>query len=469
MKALDLQPTYENIKETFLNDSIDRNNEVMYFCELLHEIEGSCSIAVDGKWGCGKTFFVKQVKFVLDTYNEFRGVPIDGGDAQKVKAKVKAYYNGNDDANYENKKQVCVYYDAWENDNDQDPMLSLIYAILQSDDINISKIKNDRNFLGIVGSIADVITGRNVLKLFEEVKGINPLDTIKTKKSAHTLVNELFDQLLIEHGNRLVVFVDELDRCKPSYAVQVLERIKHYFSDERVTFVFAVNMEQLQHTIKKFYGYGYEATRYLDRFFDLRVSLSPVSREKYAKLVFHNKRSFIYNDMCLAVIDNYRFELREIAKYFRLTRIAYTPGSGKSLTSGRSERNAEDFSNAYILPILIGLKMVDESKYAAFIAGKNSEPLLEFLDFLNSEWLLNGNESYNEKECKKLAIAGEKEEECKRLVTIDAKVEQVYKALFGRMDRNDRDLHVGQLTFTANIRKHLMKTVSLLSNQADYR
>ena len=70
-----------------------------------------------------------------------------------------------------------------------------------------------------------------------------------------------------ERGNKLVIFIDELDRCNPAYAVKLLEQIKHYMEDDRIIFVFSVNINQLQHTIKHYYGNNFNATKYLDRFF----------------------------------------------------------------------------------------------------------------------------------------------------------------------------------------------------------
>ena len=55
----------------------------------------------------------------------------------------------------------------------------------------------------------------------------SPLDSLKSKKELREKVNEFFNSLLPEKGNRLIIMVDELDRCKPSYAVKLLERIKH--------------------------------------------------------------------------------------------------------------------------------------------------------------------------------------------------------------------------------------------------
>lgn len=86
---------------------------------------------------------------------------------------------------------------------------------------------------------------------------------------------------MVERGNRLIVFIDELDRCKPSFAVQLLEQLKRYIFDERITFVFSDNLEQLQYTIKHYYGESVDSCRYLDRFFDLRILLPSANIEEF--------------------------------------------------------------------------------------------------------------------------------------------------------------------------------------------
>ena len=59
MRTVDLQPTHENVLELFEKDMLSRNIDVLRFTELLNSIESSCSIALDARWGAGKTFFVK--------------------------------------------------------------------------------------------------------------------------------------------------------------------------------------------------------------------------------------------------------------------------------------------------------------------------------------------------------------------------------------------------------------------------
>ena len=160
---------------------------------------------------------------------------------------------------------LCVYYDAWENDNDADPMLSLVWSILQG--VNeVSPFQDDSKIFEKAAAIAEVITGRSVSAIADAFKKSNVLDDLKRGKDIRHTIGEFFENLLVERADRLVIIVDELDRCKPDFAVRLLEQIKHYFSDDRITFVFATNLLELQHTISKYYGNGFDSCRYLDRF-----------------------------------------------------------------------------------------------------------------------------------------------------------------------------------------------------------
>lgn len=62
MKSIELQPNKENLLRTFELDAIERNVDIYRFINLLNAIEDNCSVALDGAWGSGKTFFVKQTK-----------------------------------------------------------------------------------------------------------------------------------------------------------------------------------------------------------------------------------------------------------------------------------------------------------------------------------------------------------------------------------------------------------------------
>lgn len=74
-------------------------------------------------------------------------------------------------------------------------------------------------------------------------------------------------------GKPLVIFIDELDRCRPPFAIRVLEVVKHFFSVPGVVFVLALDRDQLGHSIKSMYGADMDVGGYLRRFFDLEFNL----------------------------------------------------------------------------------------------------------------------------------------------------------------------------------------------------
>lgn len=83
-------------------------------------------LLLTGIGGGGKTFFVKQVKMVMDAHNGF--IRSDASKDKEEIINIRKNLLGNNAFVLE--PQVCVYYDVWENDNDSDPVMSLVYAIL---------------------------------------------------------------------------------------------------------------------------------------------------------------------------------------------------------------------------------------------------------------------------------------------------------------------------------------------------
>ena len=91
------------------------------------------------------------------------------------------------------------------------------------------------------------------------------------------------------------IFIDELDRCRPSYAVEMLETIKHIFDIKGIIFVVATDTEQLQHAVKAIYGEGFDARLYLGRFFNSRFSLKAPNLKGFLEVhVDHHKLSGEY-------------------------------------------------------------------------------------------------------------------------------------------------------------------------------
>lgn len=468
MKTMELQPTRENLIDTLSEDLLDRNVSLYRFISLLDHIEGCQSISIDAPWGAGKTFFVKQAKLVLDAFN-----PTVAFDSDEERNKITGAMTQFADRSGENDKelqpQVCVYYDAWSNDNDVDPLLSLVYSIVTELNSDYS-FKHAPGALKPMGELADILTGKDISDFFKALKSEDALKEIKQQKSLQDMVSEFLDSLIPEKGNRLVIFIDELDRCKPSYAVRLLERVKHYFSNECITFVFSVNKGELQHTVRRFYGDEFNASRYLDRFFDLQIALPPANMRKYMEKIGLYKGNYVFEDVCKAVIEAFHLELREIEKFYRIAKIAaYDPTHNKRYSFSFSEERGTLFCLMTFVPIMIGLKVSNQERYEAFVQGRDASPLFDILldkRFIDSSILSvllsrSQNETFIE------SAYGHNEKS--KAVSAKDKLETVYKNVFP-VNRYtiENSVCVGEIEITPETHEEVSNAVSLLSGFALY-
>lgn len=458
MKSLELQPTYENLISTFNGDLLDRNQFLYRFIELLDAVEDGCVIAIDNQWGSGKTFFVKQAKLLVDSFNGFTNY-VEDEDKKEIIDKWKRDHNGKE-PNF--KAQVTAYYDAWEYDNDDDPLLSIVYEIYKTVN-NSYSFSSGPDCLKVLEGLVNLITKKSLSSIIEGVRSeSNSLDSVDNNRDLRDEINNFFESLLPEQGYRLIVFIDELDRCSPSYAVKLLERIKHYFNNENITFVLSVNSIELQNTIKQFYGQQFDSCRYLDRFFDLRTSLPKPDLKNYLANVRVLKNSSVYDSIVKETIDYFNFELREITRFLLLIKIA---AHGVTY-NGASQKNYyylsdEELFCLYISPIVIGLKMKDTKQYLDFISGKNSEPLLKIFGEMYKgryikDILLAWDETYSENNTDK------------KLVIYEERLNEAYQAIFGEYKDYDEKRFVGQICFTNQTIKTIEKVTSLLSEFADF-
>ena len=444
MNSFELIPTEENLIHTLNKDLLKRNKDLVRFYDLLLAQEGTSSIAIDGRWGSGKTFFVKQSMLLINAKN-----PMSDMDDEKKASIVYAIP-------FPEKSE-----DVPENYNDTDPVLSLVYEIIKQLGINYD-FDDNGNIFKLAGSVLEAFTGRNINSIIENLKSENPLTNIREEKDLHEDIKNFFTELLVERGNRLVIFIDELDRCKPSYAVHLLERIKHYLCDERITFVFSVNLGELQHTIKHYYGNTFDACRYLDRFFDMRLSLPPADKTAFYREMGLDS-GYILEKVSRKVIDTYNMELREATRFYRQVKTAaYEPThDSRKWDFGFSDGKGKKLLLMYITPILVGLKIVDISLYNDFVNGKNSKPLMDIYKESDLEdWLcsglLNRDEAFEE-------IEG------KTLVTVEQKLQSLYEAIFVTEYTNGvYHTMIGDYEFDSNS-KHFVRSIeSMLSVYADY-
>lgn len=453
MKDYSLNPTNDNVIEMLKLDPLNRNKDIISFINILNAIDDSCSIALNSEWGNGKTFFVKQVKLLLDYSNDLSDIDDETRDKLSF---FKDSYKCNESFS-------TVYYDAWENDNEEDPILSLIYATILSDQTDHEPAGFNK-LIEKTPAIIDALAGKNISSILKS-DNTNIWSSFKKTQDIHSLISEFIDALIEERGNRLVIFIDELDRCKPIYAVQLLERIKHYFNDDRITFVFSVSISQLQHTIKSYYGNDFDATRYLDKFFDLRIALSNIDYDLLFNYKFQFiKSSDIFDKVCIQTVKHFRFSIRETKRYMRLIQIAENLEYASNNKPETSEEIANRFSFMYITPILLGLGMADIDLFYNFINGINFGPMQKILlnvdSSLHRTWILRPNQCFSD---------DPQRDAYQEVVSKEDILNEIYISIFVKeYSHKYLGTNIGDAKFSEQTRHKIFQSISLLSPNIDY-
>jgi len=252
--------------ENFI-DELGREDLAIDYINLIHDLESKQVIALDAPWGSGKSSFIDLMC-----------------------------------KRFEEDKDVYIKFNAWENDYTEEPLLSLMSDINQQfqvkEYIGIDEYKNFIPHMvkatklftkGALKGISKVILGNEATTdlgnaclevssaITDEVANNLFKDIDESKKSRIEFKEELIkytNKILKEKDkNKLIIIIDELDRCRPTFAIELLENIKHLFDIENVVFFIAVDKEQLSEAIKSVYGQGFDSYTYLNRFFDLELHL----------------------------------------------------------------------------------------------------------------------------------------------------------------------------------------------------
>lgn len=468
MKNYDLLADYTNVRNTLLNDTLGRNEFLFRFVSLLQSVEGmNCSIALDAQWGAGKTFFVQQAHLVLNVLNPY--IQKDGvsdesqADISKIKGLIKG--KGIEGQN----PQLAVYYNAWENDSSDDPILSIIYSIAKSIPVDKELLEGKRNIREVVGSIFGLVHFQVSLPIkeasvtvdFDGQRVKDVIDALEKKKEFGQIeqdvklkseINEFLDSLLLEKAYRLVIFIDELDRCQPLFAVKLLERIKHYFGNTNLTFVFSTNLVELQNTIRSLYGEQFSASRYLDKFFDVTLKLPPVEAKDYFTFLGITSRS-IWDTLKLRIAESLHLGLREMNRFLKLTSIA--DGMLRKTNRAWHDEAYRHLMMDCLSPLLIALRMVDQQMYDSFVNGEDATPLVSLF-------------KHNEKEKGWLSSLGVLSDDATGLHSNESRILQVYDAVFGVTSGNEETVQVGSLNIHEGTKQRLLEITSLLSEYARY-
>ena len=219
-------------------------------------------VSLHGAWGTGKTFMLKRWQ-------------------KELEGKHKA----------DGPKHKAIYFNAWEEDFCDDPLLTIVGQLSEYFD-NSSFMDGAME----VGRVAVLLLMRNLKGVTNRFTGV-PFDIEGTENKDQELVTEylalhaakddfkdklakLSAKVLEETGHPLVFIIDELDRCRPTFAIELLERVKHIFDVPNIVFVLGINRDELCNSLKAVYG-EIEADTYLRRFFDLGFNLPAVNSTEF--------------------------------------------------------------------------------------------------------------------------------------------------------------------------------------------
>ncbi|GAL22833.1 putative phage protein [Vibrio maritimus] len=201
------------------------------------------------------------------------------------------------------------------------------------------------------------------------------------------------------------IFIDELDRCRPSYAVEMLETIKHIFDIEGVVFVVATDTEQLQHAVKAVYGEGFDARVYLSRFFNSRFSLKEPKLNKLLNVhcESHKLSSDYLDDKCIVTFPLREDGNRVLENIAELVSVfGHTPRTAIQV----AERVIATISNMpmhtnvdiLLLTFLLSLKEKDHELYNEVVTGsfdrREEGKTLSLIDYLDKQYLISSQERY---------------------------------------------------------------------------
>lgn len=301
-------------EDPFANDRLDRKPPIQTLTNLLGNIDSPCILSIDAPWGTGKTTFLRMWNIHL---------------------KKMGF--------------VVVHFNAWQNDFSNYPFLALTSEITTQLETNydndigqfdadvralkrlagIFAVENGPSLVGALALAGGAATGISLLGVIASMSvAWAAKRLLASHKKSQNSVDEFREKLkelakkLAEgrQGRPIVIQIDELDRCRPTYAIELLENVKHIFNVRNVIFVLSTNRDQLSHSVKAIYGDGFAANEYLERFFDISFNLPHLDRENF----IHNslestrvgrlfketfaKRTFV------AFLNDSKLNLREIDK-----------------------------------------------------------------------------------------------------------------------------------------------------------
>ena len=244
----------------FEGDLFDRGSAVQGFCNILFAIEAPAVFSVEAEWGQGKSAFLEMCAVLMES-DEFAEKSVE-----------------------------VARFNAWTQNYHNDPLKDIVAAITSRDSDTNAERDIDRAETGAVrGKDIEILLRRQASIAVSG--GLLPDATFADRESSSsdgsTFRDVLETYVAANCRSRLVVFVDEMDRCQPRYAMGVLERVRHLFDVPGVVVVIAVNPNALNHAVAALHGPQQVDGDYLKRLIDQRMMLPARPQKATAEFVDH--------------------------------------------------------------------------------------------------------------------------------------------------------------------------------------
>lgn len=365
---MEILPKYKSIENISPDDPFEhcclgREGLGKQLTTLIETIErDSFVLSLNGPWGSGKTTFLRMWHALLLS-----------------------------------KEHPALYYNAWETDFVEDPLAAFIGELARgvgrdstgipaASGSHVDALKNAgaillRNVgpvavqLATQGLINKEMVGRGVEALKDLAKPIGEaageiarqrLGAFGEEKDA---VEEFRKHLgrIVEAAKSdgknlpMVIFVDELDRCRPTFAISLLERIKHVFEVPDLVFVLGIDREQLAHSVKAVYGESFDADGYLRRFSDLEVRLPQPAAGKFAQFLLERVKIGALNTVgaqsfgVVAKVFNLPLRVQERC-FTEMAVLSATAGDKKIISQG-------------VVAFLVGFRAAHPEAYELYRSG----------------------------------------------------------------------------------------------------
>ncbi|EOU1808307.1 hypothetical protein DMN40_08075 [Clostridium perfringens] len=348
---------FEEKLYTFEEDIYNRKIIAENLTKIIDSQNDSIVISLDSEWGTGKTTFVTMWKDMLDSDEKY------------------------------NSKFKTLYFNAWENDYIKDPLLAIFSEMekqIHEEDSKlkkgVDKIKSKAKPFGkaVVSTGVKLATAgilnldqiklgdfneAELIKLSEKLGELS-IKEISADKTIRSKFKEEMSSYQKEIDKKIIFFIDELDRCRPTFAIELLEVIKHLFNIENIIFILSIDKQQLSHSVSTIYGQGADTLGYLRRFFDLDYKLPRINLETYINnrnIIFEDKYNItLFQTFIKEIFISEKFTLRDIDKAY------YYIGLLIPLIEEFNQK--ENYKSTYIAVI--------SYLYAILIAIKIKKPIL---------------------------------------------------------------------------------------------